>query len=106
MPDLMYPILFVGGALKIENLIQEENVQNTIYLFDFDGLLVDTEKFHYIAYQELCRRRGGELHWEFSRFCKEAHGKAGGVWEGIARECPQVFNGVTRETLYEEKKAI
>ncbi|MES2121331.1 MAG: HAD family phosphatase [Chlamydiota bacterium] len=93
--------------MKIENIICQKSVANTIYLFDFDGLLVDTEKLHYMAYQQLCHRRGGELCWDFSRFCKEAHGKAGGVWEGIARECPQVFsNGVTREVLYEEKKAI
>lgn len=78
-----------------------------IFLFDFDGLLVDTEKLHFTAYQELCRSKGGELLWDFPRFCREAHGKAMGVWEGIARECPVVFShGLSREALYEEKKEI
>lgn len=78
-----------------------------LILLDFDGLLVDTERYHFAAYSELCRKRGFELTWDFSHFCVEAHGKAGGVWDGLAREFPQIFIDEPRkEVLYDEKKQI
>src|ERR1043165_3809927 len=78
-----------------------------LFLFDFDGLLVDTERFHYTAYAQLCRRYGCEMHWDFERFCQEAHRKAMGIWDGLKREFPALFEQETRiEVLYEEKKAI
>jgi len=77
-----------------------------VFLFDFDGLLVDTEGVHYAAYVELCRRKGYALTWDFQRFCVEAHGKAMGVWEALGREFPDFYDKKSREELYEEKKQI
>ncbi len=78
-----------------------------LFLFDFDGLLVDTEPLHYAAYAELCRRHGCELGWDFERFCLEAHRKAMGVWDGLKREFPSMFEMAPHiEALYEEKKKI
>lgn len=78
-----------------------------LFLFDFDGLLVDTECLHYAAYVELCRRHRCVLKWDLERFCREAHRKAMGVWDGLKREFPAMFeHGVGVEALYEEKKNI
>lgn len=83
-------------------------IQNyQLFLFDFDGLLVDTEQLHYAAYLEMSRRRGCPLNWDFQRFCHEAHGRAMGFFEGLEREYPHVFKeGASKEDLYEEKKRI
>jgi beta-phosphoglucomutase len=78
-----------------------------LFLFDFDGLLVDTESLHYASYLEMSRRRGYPLDWDYRRFCLEAHGKAMGFFDGLQREYPDVFKGgLLREELYEEKKQI
>jgi HAD superfamily hydrolase (TIGR01509 family) len=78
-----------------------------LFLFDFDGLLVDTEPLHFESYRELCRRHGCELPWSFPEFCKEAHGKAMGIFDAFARQFPSMFAaGMTKEVLYNEKKAI
>ncbi|MBS0605255.1 MAG: HAD family phosphatase [Verrucomicrobia bacterium] len=78
-----------------------------LFLFDFDGLLVDTEQLHYRAYLEMARHRGCPLNWDFERFCLEAHGKAMGFFDGMQREYPDVFKeGPTKEELYEEKKRL
>lgn len=44
-----------------------------LFLFDFDGLLVNTEELHYLAYKEMMRARGVHLTWSFERYCKSAH---------------------------------
>lgn len=78
-----------------------------LFLFDFDGLLVDTERLHMAAYIELCRRYGCELSWDFKRYCKEAHGQPMGMLEALRREFPRMFELQPRqEVLYEEKKKI
>lgn len=78
-----------------------------LYLFDFDGLLVDTEQLHYAAYLEMSRRNGCPLSWDFARFCQEAHSKAMGFFDGLLKEYPDALErGKTREELYEEKKKI
>lgn len=78
-----------------------------LFLFDFDGLLVDTEPLHYASYMELARRRGCPLSWDFQRFCVEAHGKAMGFFDGWEREYPDLFKqGPAKSELYEEKKRI
>jgi beta-phosphoglucomutase len=78
-----------------------------LFLFDFDGLLIDTERLHFASYAELCRRYGCEMNWDFQRFCREAHGKATGIWEALSREFPDIFEKEPRkEVLYEEKKML
>ncbi len=78
-----------------------------LFLFDFDGLLVDTERLHFASYRELCRRYGCQMDWSFEQYCREAHGKPMGIFEGLAREFPQIFEKQPKkEVLYEEKKKI
>lgn len=78
-----------------------------LFLFDFDGLLVDTERLHFLSYQEMCRRYGCEMNWDFQQFCERAHSKAMGVFDAIEREFPQIFEKEpSKDVLYAEKKAI
>lgn len=76
-----------------------------LFLFDFDGLLVNTEYLHFEAYQEMCRSRGFELKWDFIRFCKAGHLDSSGLREGIYADLPGLYEQEPRwEILYEEKK--
>ena len=75
-------------------------------LFDFDGLLVDTEPLHFAAYKEMCLRNQVALDWDFTRFCTEAHGSANGIWKIFQREFPQLFARSSQDVLYLEKKEI
>lgn len=77
-----------------------------IILFDFDGLLVDTEPLHFIAYKEMCFKNQVDLSWDFTRFCKEAHSSALGIWQAFQKEFPSLLKEKSREVLYQEKKEI
>ena len=43
------------------------------FLFDLDGLLVDTERMHFQAYINACTNFGFKLTWSFQDFCAIAH---------------------------------
>jgi len=76
-----------------------------LFLFDFDGLLVNTEELHFAAYQKMCFDRGFELKWDFKRFCQAAHLSARGLCDGIYAEFPALLAQEPRwEVLYQEKK--
>jgi beta-phosphoglucomutase-like phosphatase (HAD superfamily) len=46
-----------------------------VALFDFDGLLVDTERTHFAAYQEAMQAlpTPHQLDWTFAEYCQAAH---------------------------------
>lgn len=44
-----------------------------LFLFDFDGLLVNTEEIHFMAYKRMCQAHGYTLDWSFERYCQAAH---------------------------------
>ncbi|PIS00551.1 MAG: HAD family phosphatase [Chlamydiae bacterium CG10_big_fil_rev_8_21_14_0_10_35_9] len=76
-----------------------------LFLFDFDGLLVNTEHLHYQAYVNTCRNRGVNLDWTFLKYCEAAHFESLGVKDALLRQYPQLFeNEVSWETVYAEKK--
>ncbi len=82
-------------------------IQNfDLFLFDFDGLLVDTENLHFRAYQELCQRRGNALPWDLNRFMQIAHADAGGIRREISALFPRMVEQEIWDHLYAEKKAI
>lgn len=77
-----------------------------LFLFDFDGLLVNTEPVHFHAYRAMCAARGFLLDWDFSTFCSVAHGSATGLRERIYGQFPALHAMEPRwEVLYLEKKA-
>ncbi len=61
-----------------------------LFLFDFDGILVNTEHLHYQAYQKMCLDRGVELPWDFPRYCQAAHFEATGLRDQIYAELPKL----------------
>jgi beta-phosphoglucomutase len=76
-----------------------------LFLFDFDGLLVNTEELHFAAYQAMCRKRGFDLTWSLSRFFEAAHFDATGLQKSIYQEFPALQQQEPRwDVLYAEKK--
>lgn len=78
-----------------------------LFLFDFDGLLVDTEHLHYQAYIHMCEQRGFKLNWNFHRYSEAAHHKSTGLRDQIYAEFPELYaEQPDWQVLYEEKKNI
>jgi beta-phosphoglucomutase len=44
-----------------------------LFLFDFDGLLVDTERVHWKAYKLAGKQYDIEIDWEFEEYCVHSH---------------------------------
>ncbi len=77
-----------------------------LFLFDFDGLLVNTEEIHHEAYQNMCAARGYKLEWSFPHYCDVAHRSAENIRNTIYHDLPGLHQAEPRwEVLYAEKKA-
>lgn len=78
-----------------------------LYLFDFDGLLVNTEEIHFEAYRTMCAHRGVELTWSFSQYCQIAHYNSEALKTNIYAHIPHLFEQEPDwHVLYREKKEI
>lgn len=75
-----------------------------LFLFDFDGLLVDTETLHYQAYINAAAQRGYVLDWSFLRFCQIAHLNAEALKDTLCFQFPDLALDWTQ--FYSEKKKI
>jgi HAD superfamily hydrolase (TIGR01509 family) len=76
-----------------------------LFLFDFDGLLVNTEEIHFLAYKKILANRGFELNWDFSRYARAAHYEADGFKVAIYDEFPELYNQEPNwDILYAEKR--
>lgn len=76
-----------------------------LYLFDFDGLLVNTEEIHYMAYRRMCQGRGVDLDWSFEQYCCIAHYSSEGLREHIYQKFPHLQAAEPSwAVLYAEKK--
>jgi beta-phosphoglucomutase len=76
-----------------------------LFLFDFDGLLVNTEEIHYQAYQRMCAQRGVKMDLGFENYCKIAHYSS----EGLSEQLYQLYPALKAQEpvwniLYAEKK--
>ncbi|MBS0272792.1 MAG: HAD family phosphatase [Proteobacteria bacterium] len=79
--------------------------QYQLFLFDFDGLLADTERLHYQAYLNMCAQRGFQLNWSFHRYSEAAHHKSTDLRDQIYAEFPDLkAQEPDWQVLYEEKK--
>jgi HAD superfamily hydrolase (TIGR01509 family) len=76
-----------------------------LFLFDFDGILVNTEELHYLAYLKMCAERGYSLFWDQKTYMSYALYSATGVKEGIYQALPKLRQEEPDwNVLYEEKK--
>jgi len=76
-----------------------------LFLFDFDGLLVNTEELHYKAYQRMCGARGVHLDWGFDRYCQAAHYEASALRDQLYAHFPQLkLQEPLWDVLYAEKR--
>lgn len=71
------------------------------FLFDFDGLLVNTEYLHYQAYVNMLAQHGFRLSWNFAQFCELAHLNATALKENLYAEFSDL--DPNWEVLYAEK---
>jgi HAD superfamily hydrolase (TIGR01509 family) len=79
--------------------------QYDLFLFDFDGLLVNTELLHYQAYRRMCKGRGYDLDWDFPKYIQVAHYRAEGLEEQIYEKFPQLKEEEPKwSVLYQEKR--
>ena len=73
--------------------------------FDFDGLLVDTERLHFQAYQTMLKKRNCSLPWDLTTFLSIAHKNATGLKAHILALFPELHS-TDWDILYAEKKAV
>jgi HAD superfamily hydrolase (TIGR01509 family) len=73
-----------------------------LFLFDFDGLLVNTEPLHYQAYVNMLAERGYSLKLSFTHFLELAHLNATAWREALYMEIPDLEPNWN--ILYQEKK--
>ncbi|MCK4935151.1 MAG: HAD family phosphatase [Simkaniaceae bacterium] len=72
--------------------------------FDFDGLLVNTEKLHYQAYKTMLKNRGCDLKATFIEFASVAHKSAVGIRAMIYSIFPSLQKQEPNwDVLYKEK---
>lgn len=83
------------------------SAKELIVLFDFDGLLVNSEPLHYAAYMQMCKEHAIEIDWDFAKFCHAAHSQAGGFFTALEKQVPGIFSGrLSAASLYADKKRI
>lgn len=73
-----------------------------LFLFDFDGLLVNTEHIHYQAYVNMLAKRGYRLELSFANFCELAQLNATAWKEALYATIPDLEPNWN--LLYQEKK--
>jgi len=78
-----------------------------LFLFDFDGLLVNTELLHQKAYAEMLERRGYRLDWDFQTYAIYAHDSMEVLSKAIYTALPELKEEEPEWlVLREEKQAI
>lgn len=76
-----------------------------LFLFDFDGLLVNTEEIHFLAYRRMCANNGFDLQWDFNRYCKAAHYNSTALRDSIYQDLPKLKEKEPNwSVLYEQKR--
>ncbi len=99
-----FSLVSYGGLLSRETM--DYLKKYTLFLFDFDGLLVNTEHLHFEAYRLMCKNRGFALSWDFTKFCSIAHKDDTGLQKQIYAELPSLHQMESNwSILYAEKKA-
>lgn len=75
-----------------------------LFLFDFDGLLVDTESLHFEAYRQTCADCGLDLAWDMREYGKAAYFHASGLKEALTAQFPAALNESNWPDFYAKKQ--
>lgn len=76
-----------------------------LFLFDLDGLLVNSEELHYRAYCTMLKQRGFDLPWDFAAYFQIAQQAADAPQRAIYKEFPMLQQMEPNwQVLYAEKK--
>ncbi|OGN59233.1 MAG: hypothetical protein A3F40_00875 [Chlamydiae bacterium RIFCSPHIGHO2_12_FULL_27_8] len=62
-----------------------------LFLFDLDGLLVNTEVIHHAAYVEMLKKRGFVLDWSYLKYSAAAHFNDNALKEEIYSKFPALY---------------
>ncbi|MBI5274655.1 MAG: HAD family phosphatase [Chlamydiales bacterium] len=60
------------------------------FFFDFDGLLVNTEQLHYLAYKKMVEEFGYSLSWDFLTYCKYGHKSTEALRDAVYAAIPML----------------
>lgn len=78
-----------------------------LFLFDFDGLLVNTEILHYQAYLKMCKNFGFTLDWTFNDYTQLTYNEFTGFQDALYTALPDLKKVEPNwSKLYAEKKKI
>lgn len=98
----MLGIVKMGVSLRCI-MQQIDNFQ--LFLFDFDGLLINSEEIHFLAYKQMCAAHGCNLDWTFERYCQTAHYSGEGLKQQLFELFPELEKiDPTWQKLYAEKQ--
>lgn len=76
-----------------------------LFLFDLDGLLIDTDPLHYQAYVEFLKKRSCNLSWTLEEYLKIAQESSSALKEAIYELFPELLAQEPKwDVLYAEKK--
>lgn len=75
-----------------------------LFLFDFDGVLVNSEKFHFKAYKQMCEQRGYSFPLDWEQYKLAALFPNGGVKRALCETYPE-FEPIW-EQLYSIKRTL
>ena len=74
------------------------------FLFDLDGLLINTEMIHFKAYERACQNRGYTLQWTFDDFIRMAHYNSTAVRDFVYATFPKLREEAPDwKTIHQEK---
>ena len=75
-----------------------------LFLFDFDGLLVDTERTHFAAYTYTLSKYGVKFDIDFKKYCELTHHSATGLQEYLYENHPKIKENNYWPEIYDQKK--
>jgi len=75
-----------------------------LFLFDLDGLLIDSEAMHWRAYKAMCAQFGCTMTWDLSSYLVTAGSSADALQQRLREEFPQIFEGREWSEIYALKQ--
>lgn len=72
------------------------------FLFDLDGLLVDSEPMHYKAFYNTAKKFGCDIPWDFHTYCVKAHTQSMGLKKAFLELFPEK-EGIWQQLYHETK---